>query len=243
MARKNEAAELLIEGHSIPEIAEQMGISLTSIIQYLCTVVGEGRIQRSDIFFSISPDKRKAIERTMGDSKECEIWKAQRILEEEGYESCREELEVFLMLQDKDALLGDMYDNIRKIELILHDMIKTVLVVEFGDDWWREGIPEKIRKACVLRREEERGMPVLDPYSYTTFIHLKGVIDDKWKLFARVLPSGLAHNKKELLRQLDRTNSIRNAVMHPVKKIPLTEDDFCFVHDFQKQLDGKKWRL
>lgn len=239
MARKNEAAELLIEGYSIPEIAYKMGISPISVKLYLCTVLGEGGIRRSDIFFSISSDKRKAIEEIVGNSQEYQTWEIQKILKEKGCEISKEELDVFLMLREKDALRGDMYEYIREIEVTLHDMIKEVLVVEFGDDWWRKGVPLSIRKDCVSRREEDV-VPVGDPYCYTTFIHLSMIIDKHWKFFNSVLPSELADNKKHLLKQLNEINSIRNVVMHPVKNVILTQEKFCFIHDFHKKVNREK---
>lgn len=56
MARKNEAAELLIRGYSIPKIAKEMGISPTSVKQYLCTVVGETSFLGGQLMaFTLSP--------------------------------------------------------------------------------------------------------------------------------------------------------------------------------------------
>ncbi|MBA7684048.1 hypothetical protein ES703_92437 [subsurface metagenome] len=98
MARKDEAAELLIEGYSIPEIAYKMGISTISVKLYLCTVVGEGKIRRSDIFFSVSSNKRKAIEEIVGNSQKYQTWEIQKILKEKGCEISKEELDVFLLI-------------------------------------------------------------------------------------------------------------------------------------------------
>ncbi|HIJ51689.1 MAG TPA: hypothetical protein HPP66_00865 [Planctomycetes bacterium] len=241
MARKNEAADWLIRGYSIPEIAMKMGISPISVKLYLCTVVGEGKIQRSDIFFSISPNKRKAIEEIVGNSQEYQTWEIQKILENNGYVVCKEELDIFLMLREKDALLGDMYEYIRKIELTLHDMLKKVFVAEFGGDWWRKGVPLSIRKECVARKEEDEE-PVKDPYCYTTFINLSVIIERNWKIFSLVLPPKLTINKKTLLKEFGKINNIRNRVMHPVKTRELTEEEFYFVHDFHKKIERSKWQ-
>ena len=218
MARKNEAAELLIKGYSIPEIASKMGISPISVTLYLCTVVGEGQIRRSDIFFSLSPDKRKVI----GVSHGCQIYQIEKILKSKGYETCREELDIFLRLRKQGALLGDMYDYIREIEMILHDMIKRILKAEYKENWWRKGIPLSVRKECVARKEEDEE-PVKDPYCYTTFINLSVIIERSWKIFSLVLPPELTINKKTLLKEFGKINYIRNRVMHPVKTPEFTE--------------------
>jgi hypothetical protein len=43
------------------------------------------------------------------------------------------------------------------------------------------------------------------------------------------------NQKKDLLEWLLRLNRIRNAVMHPVRNTVISEDDFEFVRDFEKQ--------
>lgn len=237
MARKNEAAELLIKGYSIPEIAKKMGISPISVKLYLCTVVGEGQIRRSDIFFSISSDKRKVI----GESHGCQIYQIEKILESKGYETCREELDIFLMLRKQRALLGDMYDYIREIEMILHDMIKRILKAEYKEIWWRKGVPLSVRKECVARKEEDEE-PVKDPYCYTMFINLSVIIERNWKIFDLALPPELTINKKTLLKEFGKINYIRNRVMHPVKTPEFTEEDFYFVHVFHKKINPDKWK-
>lgn len=50
MGRPDEADELLKKGNSPSKIAQEMGISLASVKQYLYIKVGEGKIRRSDIF-------------------------------------------------------------------------------------------------------------------------------------------------------------------------------------------------
>ena len=237
MARKNEAAELLISGYSIPEIARKMGISPISVKQYLCTVVGEGQLRRSDIFFSISHEKRKVI----GESHGCQIYQIEKVLEGKGYETCKEELDIFLMLQKQGALLGDMYDYIREIEMILHNMIKRTLKSEYKENWWRKGVPLSVRKECVTRKEEDEET-VKDPYCYTTFINLSVIIEKNWKIFSSVLPPELTVNKKTLLKEFGKINYIRNKVMHPVKTPEFTEEDFYFVHVFHKKINPDKWK-
>jgi hypothetical protein len=93
------------------------------------------------------------------------------MLENNGCEIGMEELDIFLSLRDQDALLGDMYDYIRNIELTLHGLVRTLLFVEFKKDWWRKGIPVNIRKDCVSRKEEDLE-PVEEPYCYTTLTNL-----------------------------------------------------------------------
>ncbi|HUA63871.1 MAG TPA: hypothetical protein VML19_34305 [Verrucomicrobiae bacterium] len=53
MARKHEAAEWLTKDNSPIAIAALMGVSLETVMGYLYNHVGEGKIRRSDILFSI----------------------------------------------------------------------------------------------------------------------------------------------------------------------------------------------
>src|ERR1700758_724246 len=53
MARPKEAGKYLLNGFSPQQIAAQMGIGFGSVRQYLCMLVGEGTLCRSDLAFSI----------------------------------------------------------------------------------------------------------------------------------------------------------------------------------------------
>jgi predicted transcriptional regulator len=248
MARKHDAAEFLTRGYSIPEIAEEMRVTPSTIKQYLCTLLGEGKIRPSDILFSISPANRAAIRKAARDNRGCEIWEIQKKLKNQGCAISREEIEVFVSLEDK--ALGDMYDYIREIELTLHFIVKLVLCKEFKKDWWNKGIPVVIRKECASRKEEdvepnewehgesEQGeglLPDEDKYRYTTFINLSTIIDKQWNIFIRAFPN-LVSDKKKLCRDIEKLNRIRNKVMHPIKRPIFAESDFSFVHDFHKEI-------
>jgi len=64
-------------------------------------------------------------------------------------------------------------------------------------------------------------------------------MDKQWLLFVGHLPKGL--RKSEFLDSLIRLNTIRNRVMHPVKAVKLTEDDFEFVRRFHTTYKPKSW--
>lgn len=131
-----------------------------------------------------------------------------------------------------------MYEFLREIELTLHSIVKETLVSKYGpkeSEWWKEGIPEKIRLQCeTSRRSDEE--PANELFCYTTFIHLVKILEDKWELFHDVLPAALSSNQKQLFSDLQKLNRIRNAVMHPVKGLTPTEDDFALVREFRAKL-------
>src|SRR5258705_11085748 len=121
MARKDEAARHLLAGNSPRQIATMMGITITSVEQYLYTKVGEGTIKRSDILFSIDSDTRKLIEdliQQLGKTECNSIFFAARRKDQPlDYD----ELKIYVRLRDARVSMGDMYELICRIEMELHE--------------------------------------------------------------------------------------------------------------------------
>lgn len=242
MARKDEAADLLRMGNSPSEIAHLMGISIGSVEQYLYTKVGEGSIRRSDILFSINAVTRNTIEDVIRSTGKKDCYSVFQGAKRQGCKLDYKELEIYLKLRDARISLGDMYEFICQIETTLHEMIKKTLIDKYGDGengWWRKGVPLKVRQDCTNLREEETE-PAAEPFCYTTFVHLRRVLDDQWAVFAKTLPKSLAKDKKRFLSDLNKLNTIRNYVMHPAKGMPITEEDFAFVRGFYRAVNEKE---
>jgi hypothetical protein len=111
-------------------------------------------------------------------------------------------------------------DALQRIERQLHQHIKRRLQAKFGDQgesWWVSGIPLKIRKECVTRREEDPSRD--EPYSYTDLIDLKEILDKNWPLFEMDLlrVHKEVATKKDLLDLLFQLNTVRNSYAHPVR--------------------------
>jgi hypothetical protein len=244
MARKDQAARLLVAGNSPRQIAKIMGITISSVEQYLYTKVGEGTIKRSDILFSIDSETRKLIEdliQQLGKTDSNSIFGAAR---RNGHALDYDELTIYLRLRDARVSMGDMYELICRLEMELHQAIKITLVERYGKGekgWWREGVSNEIRKYCQDSREDDKD-PEVEPFCYTTIVHLSKILDKQWALFASVLPATVVSDKKRLLNELNKLNVIRNYVMHPVKGVPITEDDFVFVREFYKKIQRSSWR-
>lgn len=244
MARKHEAADLLRTGCSPSNIAQQMGVTLDTVMGYLYNQVGEGRVKRSDIVFSIEERIRRAVEEVVSHAEPRDfgldfvggektlivsrvVDKLANVLNQDEIEDAK----IYLDIRDARVVLGDMYELLRDIELNLHTSMRDLLEAEHGqNDWWRRGVPENIRRECAATLEGDQ-QPADHPYCYTTLIHLKDILDKQWAVFTKVLPKGLSQDKKALLERLVRLNQIRNAVMHPVRGTTLTADDFAFVRD------------
>jgi hypothetical protein len=235
MHRREEAARLLLEGNPPSQIAEKLALPLGVVMNYLYNQVGHGRIRRSDILFSIDADTRHAIERAIAKLDEPRAGRVRHELERAGVRVRRADLEVYLKLRDSRVDLGDMYELLRDIELKLHEYVRTSLMAEYGENWWRQGVPLPVREDCAVMSERD-SEPAESLYCYTTVMNLRMIFDREWPVLSRNLTGNLRANKQEFLNDLVRVNRIRNVVMHPVKGIRMTEDDFDFVRRFHAQL-------
>src|ERR1039457_6065825 len=62
MARHDDAAELVKQGHSPKAIALSWGVSVTSVTQCLTVAVGRGLLYRSEILFAIGESTVKGVD-------------------------------------------------------------------------------------------------------------------------------------------------------------------------------------
>jgi len=207
-----------------------------SVVQYLFVAVGEGLIRRSDILLSIDPGVRQK-----SDEERARL--SGNFVLPPGYVPGTDG-EVYLCLERDGAFMGDLYVFLMELEVALHQLIEAILKSEYGEEetgWWRKGVPQAVRVACVEAREKDYASPS-EPYSYTTLIHLKEVIKNQWSLFARYLPRSVAIDKPKLMKSLDKANAIRNKVMHPVRAERPSQDEFDFIRELHRILHRKEWR-
>ena len=47
----------------------------------------------------------------------------------------------------------------------------------------------------------------------------------------------MSSNRKQFIADMRRLNTLRNVLMHPVKRIEITEEDFLFVREVHRTLD------
>jgi len=241
MARRHEAVEWLRKGCSPSQIAANMGVTVATVMGYLYNQVGEGRIRRSDIVFSIDQNTRDMVEEAISQVNTTYWYDIFCKIKQSGKSVNRDDLMIYLDLRDARVALGDMYEIIRDIEVALHSALRNVLIAEYGaTDWWREGIPPNIRAECAASLEMD-SVPAEQPYCYTNLMHLKEILDKQWRLFSRILPQRVASDKKKLLSDLTKLNQIRNNVMHPVRGVSPTDKDFAFVRELRDYLELEGW--
>jgi hypothetical protein len=123
MARRHDAGRYLLEGLTPQQIELRMGISLSSVRQYLCTLVGEGVLRHSDIAFNIA--ERHLIEGAICSNNSTQVTDgpyknlqmAQQIyvtLAKQGHKVSRDLVELYLITRDARP---DLYALICEIEV------------------------------------------------------------------------------------------------------------------------------
>lgn len=200
-------AELVRSGLTPTEIAGQLGVTIESVAAYLHRAVGEGLLRRSDIYFSV-PREHRGSDRTL------RLW-----------------------YSDPAHALGDMYEDLRRIETTLHQKIREALIRRYGDSeagWWRQGIPEGVRVKCQERRERDPDDPC-QPFSYSDLLDLDKIVEHQWMLLKDLFP-GYVANRKQLSKDLRQLSRIRNKVMHPIRGVVPDENSFDFVRQLQRSL-------
>lgn len=230
-SRRYRVAELLRNGLSPSQIARELHLPLGIVMGYLYRLVGEGALRRSDILFTLPAPARQQIEQMIQEHGVSSPGRLRRWLRASGMEIDSADLVLYLKLRDARVALGDMYELIRDLELSLHKFIRDALQQQHGENWWREGVPLRVREDCALMHERD-AEPAADLFCYTTVIHLLHTFDQNWSDFLPLLPPKLRANKQEFLARLKRLNAIRNMVMHPVKGATMTEEDFDFLRQF-----------
>ena len=236
MTRRDKATALLREGHSPSQIAARIGIRASEVMHYLHTKIGQGELRRSDIAFSLNRGMRQAVDDALAAGVPMNTSRISRELRKKGITWDRFDLRVYLEFRRTGVVLGDMYEIVRNIEVRLHSFIKRMFIAEYGEEnWWRGGVPEKIRAECAALLEKDPE-PAPEPYCYTHLIALREILDRGWPALSRHLPAAVTANKKDMLDRLLQLNRIRNAVMHPVRGENLTEEEFEFVYTLDADL-------
>jgi hypothetical protein len=236
MGVREDTLRMLRDGLSPKEITKARGVNINTTLGYLDQLIGRGDLRRSDIFFSVPKHIRDAIPISLSIGRT--IQEFSNLIRKLNINADSEDVIVVMKYGDSRYALGDMYEDIRTIETHLHQIIQEALEEKYGDefiDWWRQGIPEPIRKNCVVRQEEDPE-PVPDPYCYTDLLDLWQILDRQWKTLKDALPDSFKANKKELQTSLFRLNLIRRQVMHPVRGVIPSEEDFEFIREFKGQL-------
>lgn len=243
---KSQIRDLLSKNMSPAEIAFNFGQTRDTIMRLIWEMLGRGELRRSDILYSVSSQKREAILKArnslprgapndwvvsiLSQSEQASLWKT--------IETVDEDVRIVLDYSESRVILGDLYEELREIEVTLHHYIRRRLEEKFGEEeggWWAHGVTPTLRGDLAKRSEED---PLrLEPYCYTYLLELVTIITSNWDLFMKdfqeIYP---ANTKPDLTSEIKRLNDIRNMVMHPIKGIDPSENDFEFVREMNRRI-------
>lgn len=114
-------------------------------------------------------------------------------------------------------------DALYVFENNVREFLRGLLEENFGEEWWRKGVPPKIRASCAARREEaldeERGADLL---LFADFHDYRLIIESNKNIFANFIDT------KEWCKKLSEMEPIRNAIAHnrPLSLAPLRVSEY-----------------
>lgn len=237
-------ADLLMSGEQPVKIGSIQNIDLKLVYDNIRAAIARDYLDKVDVWYNIDLDySRYAFIQQLlhgkGPSlKDKTLDTSASLLNFEHFEGHDQdtaivELKFFSYVSE---CIGDFYQLISQIEVDLHSEIFWCLRALYGDNWWEKGVDISIRKKCNEAFEEDKIKiePVarwdcidekwfnIDLYEarfiYATFTDYAKIIDKQWgRLFEGVVPKEFEINKKKLLRNLERTRSIKNIIAHPIR--------------------------
>ena len=134
---------------------------------------------------------------------------------------------------------GKFNEIARKSTEKFEDGIKAnvfkILQEKFGASWWKDGVPQEIRKtAATTKIDEDSDEP---EHEFLHLIDYKKIISRNWEIFKALYANPLIRsNKEEQLKWFDKLNPIRNKVAHNRK---VTEEDYTFLTELNDWLPAK----
>jgi hypothetical protein len=196
------------------------------------SLVAQGIVRASQVFFLVPAEVRDAVGKVTRDLGRywapgdqggllVDVSKAHPEFDLSDINTC-------LRFGPIERLYGDLYMMLREYELLLWGVIRAVLVERFQEGrkgWWRSGVPEAVRLELVKQQEL---YDLEEPWQAMTLGNMQKTLSSR---------SNKTHFASAMrLRDLDQLDAdvravaeIRNAVMHPVRRIPIAEDDFLVV--------------
>jgi energy-converting hydrogenase A subunit M len=109
--------------------------------------------------------------------------------------------------------MADFYAIYYSLENSIRRLISGRLSEKHGATWWKDKVPEGVRKEAEKKQKEELDTTMSirseDPLAYTNFGELITIFDANWVDFSDTLRS-----QKAMQQILSQFNKIRNVVAH-----------------------------
>jgi DNA sulfur modification protein DndB len=137
-------------------------------------------------------------------------------------------------LKDRESKWNEKATIIVKdIQMLISKNIMSSLKKNFGDQWWRQGVPEEIRTAAASAREKDENPSDLE--TYFVLIDYRKIIAKNWEMFKEKYGFGKSSKKDDKLSWFQDLNTIRNKVSHPERGL-VTEEEYKFLTKIQEEL-------
>lgn len=143
---------------------------------------------------------------------------------------CSDKLKEYLATVDEEGT-AEAQKLIDEIEYFMFERVTEKLREKFGDNWWYEGVPEKVRLQCSETHQKEKG--VKKPEQYIHIIDLQSIASANWDLFENYFTISKDGGKEKKLKWLVDLNSIRN-ITHHRPKWPAKKEEVNFVKEIYK---------
>ena len=111
------------------------------------------------------------------------------------------------------------------------------ILKKHDNDWWNQLVPVTMRQKCATRCEEEANRCPKE--AYLDLIDLKNIMQKEWKHFETCFLSvGIKGGKEKSLAWMDRLNTLRRLVAHPIKLevsgYQFSEEDRAFLTEWDQ---------
>jgi DNA sulfur modification protein DndB len=145
-------------------------------------------------------------------------------------EFCPQKLKDYLDTIDEKGT-KEAQDLIDEIQVAMFKYIKDKLREKYGDDWWFQGIPEKVRTECSYEHERQKG--VKNKEQYLTIINYQSIAHANWDLFEKAYSMSKDGGKEKKLKWVGELGVIRN-ITHHAEKWPATKEQVKYVREVHK---------
>ena len=126
--------------------------------------------------------------------------------------------------------------KVDEISRKMYEFVIGKLKEKYGDNWWYEGIPNKVRERCAL--EYERGKGKKEKEQYLKFLDYQAIAHQEWSMFQEYFTISKEGGKEKKLKWLVELNDIRN-VTHHAEKWPAEKEQVQTIRKIHKHVMQK----
>ena len=137
----------------------------------------------------------------------------------------------------KDYLETIDEEGTKEARILIDDIQKRLFAVVINklklehpkeEDWWYDGVPNKVRSACSKKQEDEKGIKKRE--QYLVLIDYHSIAHSNWDIFKKYFSFTKDGGKDKQLDWLKELNTIRN-ITHHAEKWPASKEEVAKVRE------------